>query len=275
VIKRLMCVAVLAMTGTACGYAAPGAGEEIVLVKQPYVFGHGGIDPEPVRAGATIIAWSTKELRVDMQPRTFVVHFDDMMSRDGVPLDFDVSVKMRVSDSVLMATKFGVWEYEHRKGVMWPGWFGNNLWKPIENFMRQAVRKHGMNETAIDTTAVEEIDAEIEGLLQAKIKEVGLPVILEDFTVGKANPPDSVKDQRIATAAQQQRIQTEQQGKLAEDQRKAREMARAAADNAYRDALGLSAAQFVELERVKAVAGACASGKCTVVSGVAGLVVGQ
>jgi hypothetical protein len=39
------------------------------------------------------------------------------------------------------------------------------------------------------------------------------------MTVGRANPPDSVKNQRIEAAAQQQRIQTETQRKLAEDSR--------------------------------------------------------
>jgi len=43
------------------------------------------------------------------------------------------------------------------------------------------------------------------------------------MTVGRANPPDAIKNQRIETATQEQRIQTEQQTKLAEVQRKSAE----------------------------------------------------
>jgi len=83
------------------------------------------------------------------------------------------------------------------------------------------------------------------------------------MTVGKANPPDSVKNQRIETATQEQRIQTEQQTKLAEVQRKSAEEARAAADNAYRQAIGLSPEQYVQLKRIEMEQRVCADGKCT------------
>jgi hypothetical protein len=54
--------------------------------------------------------------------------------------------------------------------------------------------------------------------------------------------------------------------KLAEDQRKAAETSRAAADNAYREALGLSPEQFIELARInmeQAVCGPNGKGNCT------------
>lgn len=74
---------------------------------------------------------------------------------------------------------------------------------------------------------------------------------LVQVTVGKANPPDAIKNQRIATAEQQQRALTEQQKKLAEDQREQAELSRAKADNAYRNAMTLSAEQFLRLETIK------------------------
>ena len=98
------------------------------------------------------------------------------------------------------------------------------------------------------------------------LKNKSLPVELVTMTVGKANPPDSVKTQRIETATQEQRIQTEQQRKLAEDQRKMAEQSRAAADNAYREAMGLSPEQFLALERIKMemeVCGEHGKGGCT------------
>jgi len=86
------------------------------------------------------------------------------------------------------------------------------------------------------------------------------------MTVGKANPPDAIKNQRIETAAQEQRSNTERQRKLAEDQRLQAETSRAAADNAYREAMHLSPEQFIQLEQIKmqeAVCGREGKGACT------------
>ena len=59
------------------------------------------------------------------------------------------------------------------------------------------------------------------------MKDKQLPVRLITMTVGRAKLPDAIKSQRIETAAQEQRVQTEKQIKLAEDQRKAAEESRA------------------------------------------------
>src|SRR5260370_31797655 len=99
--------------------------------------------------------------------------------------------------------------------------------------VRQAVRKHGMNETAISTSALDAIDAEIRDQIVAFIKEKSLPVKLVTMTVGKANPPDAVKNQRVETATQQQRIQTEKQTKIAEDRHQQARPTRAQPANAY------------------------------------------
>jgi len=82
----------------------------------------------------------------------------------------------------------------------------------------------------------------------------------------EANPPDSVKNQRVETATHEQRINTEKQRKLAEDQRMLAEQSRAAADNAYREAMHLSPEQFIQLETIKMqeqVCGANGKGTCT------------
>jgi len=86
------------------------------------------------------------------------------------------------------------------------------------------------------------------------------------MTVGRANPPDAIKNQRIETAAQEQRSNTEKQRKLAEDQRRAAETSRAEADNAYREAMHLSPEQFIQLEMIKMqheVCGPNGKGTCT------------
>ena len=119
-----------------------------------------------------------------------------------------------------------------------------------------------MNETAISTQALDQIDNSIKSDLEKFLVEKGLPVKLITQTVGKANPPEDVKHQRIATATQEQRIQTEMQTAKAEDQRKVAETSRAQADNAYREAMHLSPEQFIELKKIEMQRDACQKGTC-------------
>lgn len=235
----LVAVAAIVTGLIGCHSVAPNAGHEIVLIKKPIFFGHGGIDPEPVKTGRTYAALSTDGIDVNMQPQKFDVELPDTMTKDGVPITFHAIMVLKVTDSVTLIRSFG------------PDWYSNNLEEPFRTMIRQAVRRRGMNETAISTTALDEIDNEIHDQLLIFIKQKGLPIELVTMTVGRANPPDSVKNQRIETATQEQRIQTEQQRKLAEDQRASAETSRARADNAYREAMGLSPQQFIQLETVK------------------------
>lgn len=255
-----------------CTRVYPDAGTEAVLVMKPWIIGKGGIDSTPVKPGSVWVAWSTQAVYINIQPRLFIIHFDDFMSSDGVPLDFDVALRLRITDSVKMVDKFGVNTVQlniNNKMYEYPVWYVNNVHKNLENAVRQAVRKHGMNETAISTVAIDQIDKEITGVLKEYITSIGLPVELVDFTVGRANPPDAVKHQRIETAMQEQRINTEKQRRLAEDQRKSAETARAAADNAYRNDMQLSPEQFLRLEQIKIQDKACTQEKshCTFVVG--------
>ncbi len=117
-----------------------------------------------------------------------------------------------------------------------------------------------MNETAINTTALDAIDAEIRDEVIAFLTEKQLPVRLVTMTVGKANPPDAIKHQRVETATQEQRANTEKQRKLAEDQRLQAEQSRATADNAYREAMHLSPEQFIQLKTIEMQTEVCGSG---------------
>jgi regulator of protease activity HflC (stomatin/prohibitin superfamily) len=233
-----------------CQFVSPNAGQEAVLVDQPYLFGHGGVRIESIKTGRTIEWFSTQVVYVNMQPIQFGEHFDDLMSLDGVPLDFDAVLRMQVKDSIGLIKNFG------------QDWYNNNMQSEFRNRVRQAVRKHGMNETAISTKAIEEIDNEISSSLVKYIDESKLPISLIQITVGKANPPDMIKSQRIETAAQQQRKLTEEQKKIAEDSRKQAEISRASADNSYRNAMSLSPDQFLRLESIKMQKEVCNSGKC-------------
>ena len=265
---KLLVVGLAAVLASACNAAAPDPGQEAVLVRKPWLFGHGGVDPTPVITGRSWVAVTTEVVYVSTVPMQFTEHFDDLMSADGVPLDFDASLRFQITDSVRLVERFGV-------GGQIPQWYSANVLQPFRNFVRQEVRKHGMNETAINTGAIEQIDRVVSEQMTAYIKEIGLPVRLVDMTVGRANPPDAIKNQRIETAAQEQRANTERQRKLAEDQRLAAELARAQADNAYRNAMNLSPEQFLRLEQIHMQDRVCAKGGCTFIAGDAIPVLGR
>jgi regulator of protease activity HflC (stomatin/prohibitin superfamily) len=263
VVATFAILAVIAAGFVGCSNYAPDAGHEIVLVEKPLIFGHGGVNPIPVKTGRTFTAVTTSGIDVEMRPQRYEADLPDTMTSDGVPVSFHTIITLQVVDSVSLVKNFG------------EQWYRQNLEQPFAQFVRQAVRKHGMNETAISTTALDEIDAEIHDRLVAFIAETKLPVRLITVTVGRANPPDAIKNQRIETAAQEQRIQTEKQIKMAEDQRKLAEESRAAADNAYRQALGLSAEQYVQLKRIEMEAKVCSEGKCTFIDGQALPIIGK
>jgi uncharacterized membrane protein YqiK len=134
-----------------CNSVTPSAGEEAVLVRQPWFFGHGGVDDQPVRTGRVWVAPTTHAVIVNMQPQAFNRDFDDMNSRDGIPLDFHAQLRLQVTDSVAMVKGFG----ETLKAV-----YDRNLDKPFESTVRQAVRRHAESDIAV--TAVDEFVADVE-----------------------------------------------------------------------------------------------------------------
>lgn len=256
-LNRLALVATVMLSGSGCTVVAPDAGQQAVLIDKPWIFGHGGVREQPVLPGLSYVWLSTHKIYVNMFPQQYDGNFSDLMSSDGVPLDFHAIIRLQVIDPVTLVRDFG------------QDWYKNNVEQEFFNRVRSAVKKHGMNETAIQTTAIEEIDNEVTQAMGAYLKENKLPIRLVKITVGKANPPDAVRNQRVETAQQEQRVLTEHKRDLAEQSRKAAEQSRAEADNAYRNAMNLSPAQFVEMERIKMESAVCAAkdARCTFIIG--------
>lgn len=246
----------LAFAAAGCTVVTPEAGQEAVVVDKPWFFGRGGVQPEPIPTGLQYTWLSSRPVYVNIYPVQYDSNFKDMMSADGVPLQFHSSIRLQVVDSVSLVKNFGA------------KWYQNNIEQEFENRVRTAAKKHGMNETAIYVSAIEAIDEELTRGMTEYINEKKLPVKLIKVTVGRVNPPDSILDQRTETAKQQQRSITEQQRALAEIQRADAEKKRALADNAYKDQIGLNNAQFLELERINMQREVCTKNKsCTVFMG--------
>ena len=260
-IGLLLCA--LVMVG--CSSVTPDAGQEAVLVYKPFFVGHGGVDPTPIKTGRTFVAITTNAIYVDVKPQRVDLAFDDLMTASGVPIDFHAVFSYQVTDSVKLVDKFGANYTE--QGV--PFWFVRNLDQPFRTAVRDAVKKRDMQAMAITAIAAEEVDAEVTTHLERLITETGVPVKLIDLSLGRANPPDAIKSQRIDTATQEQRIITEQQRKLAEDQRKLAEESRASADAAYNLRMNTAGGQSLppelslRLKEIEMKREVCARANCT------------
>lgn len=67
-LKMILPLLVL-LTFTGCfSPSSVDAGEEGVMVKKPWIIGHGGVDSEPIRTGLVWTAWSTEVVRVNVKP---------------------------------------------------------------------------------------------------------------------------------------------------------------------------------------------------------------
>src|SRR5579862_3213990 len=112
-------IALFALTLGGCSVYSPDAGHEVVLIEKPWFFGHGGVDPDPVKTGRTFAAITTEGVDVYMQPQRFEDDLPYTMTSDGVPISFHAIVTLRVVDSVALIKNFG------------PNWYQNNVEQPF------------------------------------------------------------------------------------------------------------------------------------------------
>jgi hypothetical protein len=85
-------------------------------------------------------------------------------------------------------------------------------------------------------------------------------------TVTVVDSKPQILAQMNATATQQQRLLTLEQARIAEEKRAEEQIAKAKADNAYRNSIGLNVEEFVQLQLADKAVQACAAAKeCVVI----------
>ena len=232
-------------------------GFEAVLVDQPYFFGRGGIHQETVKTGAVWTWGSTHATQVDMRPIQVEEKFDDMMSADNIPVNFHSYIKIHVTNAPQLIEKFGL------------KWYENNAKETFRTIIRDLCKGGKMTDLVTDASLLIKMQADAKQQITETLGKIGIPVVVDGVTIGRITPNQSVMAAINATAAQQQMQKTQQERAKTEDFRRQGEINRAKADNAYREAMGLSPELFVRLEGIKAfekVGEACAgSGKCSLV----------
>jgi SPFH domain / Band 7 family len=238
IIESVVAVGLLLM-GTAC--VAIEAGHEGVLVEQPYIFGHGGVDPVPSKTGRLWVVPTTKVIDVDVRPIQYSEHFD-IISAENAPVSFDAFLIANVVEgrSPELIAKYG------------PNWYQNNMKEAFRTFVREEVQKYPLFQLTTDPTTRTKLQDAISREVQAKlIEKQNIPVRLNRIVVGSILPPKGVVEQTTQTIVQEQRKITMVEFQKAEEAREKAEKQRGIADRAYRESLGLSASEFVDLRRIE------------------------
>ena len=234
-------VLVFGLMAVATGCVAIDAGHEGVMVEQPFFFGHGGVDLTPTKTGRVWVAPTTKIVDVDIRPIQYSEHFD-IISAENAPVSFDAFLIANVIEgrSPELVSKYG------------PNWYANNAKEAFRTFVREEVQKYPLFQLTTDPTTRQKLQDAIAKEVQTKlIEKQGIPVRLNRVVVGSILPPKGVVEQTTQTIIQEQRKITMVEFQKAEESREKAEKQRGIADRAYRESLGLTAPEFVDLRRIE------------------------
>lgn len=236
----LAMVALLGVT-SGCALTAIDAGHEGVLVEKPFFFGHGGVDPVPVKTGRQVVAATTQVIDIDVRPVQYSEHFD-IISSENAPVSFDAFMIANVIEgrSPELISRFG------------PNWYVNNVKEAFRTAVREEVQRYPLFQLTTDPTTRTKLQEAIAQQVRGSILEKqNIPVRLNRIVVGSILPPKGVLEQTAQTIIQEQRRITMVEFQKAEEAREKAEKQRGIADRAYREALGLTAPEFVDLRRIE------------------------
>lgn len=223
------------------GCVAIEAGHEGVLVEQPFFFGHGGVDATPSKTGRVWVAPTTKVIEVDVRPLQYSEHFD-IISAENAPVSFDAFMIANVVEgrSPEIVGRYGT------------NWYQNNVKEAFRTFVREEVQKYPLFQLTTDPTTRTKLQDAIAREVQTKlIEKQNMPIRLNRVVVGSILPPKGVVEQTTQTIVQEQRKITMVEFQKAEEAREKAEKQRGIADRAYRESLGLTAPEFVDLRRIE------------------------
>jgi regulator of protease activity HflC (stomatin/prohibitin superfamily) len=237
----LLIFGVIMLGLTSCYRVMPNAGEESVLIYQPFIFGHGGVDPVPISTGASWCVFTTKHKEFPITPVTITEDFTNMIPSDNTPVSFSVYLKVKIETGKTpeLYRLFGADWYEHS----------------LQASFRTMVRDKASAFKMFDLASKREISAQLERDIFRDItiyaKSLKIPVDIMQVSIGAITPPDQVLTETKNTAAQNQSILTQQARANAELSRKQAEINKAIADNAYQKQMNMSIDQYLHLRQLE------------------------
>lgn len=217
--------------------------------------GDEGVDKEELGMGVYFHLRSTTIKLYPKAPLTIPVPFDDLATNDNNLLDFNSSITLKITDATQLVA-FG------------DDWFKNNILNQYMSMVRRIVMNESFTKIMSDSNVNRKLDDAITQGLAELITRYKLPVIAIEVSLGKAKPNAEIVTQMNLTAAEQQRQKTLEQQQISEVLRVKSETTRAQADNAYRNNIGFSVTEYVELQKAQIMADACKISKsCVVING--------
>ena len=173
---------------------------------------------------------------------------DDLFSDDNTPLDFHTVIitQIKKGKSPILLQNYGV------------EWFNTNLYNYYCNLVRDYVSQCSPFDLMSNRDVLNSIDQKVLTKMRERVaelsKEKEFPIVIKQVTIGKAIPNEEQLKEMNETAKAVQAKQT--QDRLAEvyEAREIAERKRAKADKAYREELGLSTSDFINLKWIETIA---------------------
>ena len=232
---------------SSCHSVSPDADEEAVLIYKPWFFGHGGVDIEPIESGLSWCWWSTHSETFKIIPIKHQVDMDDLFSDDNTPLDFHTIIitQVKKGKSPTLLQNYGV------------DWFNTNIYNYYCNLVRDHISQHSPFDLMSNRAILNEIDEKVLQQMRAYVetlsKDNEFPIVIKQVTIGKATPNAEQLAEMNKTAKAVQAKQTQEREVEVQLAREKAERQRAKADKAYREELGLSMQDFINLKWIEMV----------------------
>lgn len=238
----LLFVLTLVYTITSCSKAKPDATQEAVWVKQPMLFGHGGVDMTPVSTGLQWGVISSHPVYFTITPVQYNEKFDDIFSDDNTPLDFNTFIRIQIEKgkSPILLKNYG------------EDWYINN----IQTYYRTRIMDYVSRYNPFDLISNKEISTEIDKLVLKDMrdyvnslsKKAEFPITIISVNIGKAKPNDQQLDEMNKTAMYIQQKRSMEQKAIAEKARADAERNKAIADKTYMQEMNLAPNQYIQLK---------------------------
>ena len=246
----IVCVLILSLTVwvVGCHSVEAEAGEEAVLVDQPWFFGHGGVQNEPVTTGLTWCWVTTHGEIFKVIPQRYDEQFDDIFSNDNTPLDFNTYINIQIESgkSPILLRNYGT------------DWYKNNIQVYYRNKTREYVSMYNPFDLISNREVLNKIDSaliiDVRNYVDYLSKNKEFPIKILSITTGAAKPNRDQLEEMNKTAQYIQQKRSMEQKAVAEEARAEAETKRAEADKAYMTAMNLSPNQFINLKWIETVA---------------------
>lgn len=230
---------------TSCAIATVDGDEEGVFVKKPWFFGGGGVSEKPLTDGSEWHAWSTSFTTYKIVPVKYSEEFDDVMSDDNTPVDLQAYIILRIrrGKTPVLHKNYGT------------DWYTNNIRETFRKSVRDRVSAFPMYDLTSNREVCEKIENEVVELMTDYFKRLNadkeFPVDVMAVVMDRARPNPEVMEEINKTASQIQAKQTQiKQGEM-EIEREKTERLKAQADRAYRNEMGYTNAEYIQLRALE------------------------